>query len=461
MWYNNKTRGNERLRELKLAKRTILHVLLMALAVMSFSGCMRITADELYSLPKVSDEYLKLQRNIDSVLNQGAEFSPPTGGPNRQAVQLKDLNGDGTNEVIAFFSILSDSLLKVYIFEMVGNDYAVAAVIEGVGTAIDSVRYVDMDGDGVMEIVIGWKMGEALKYMSIYSIKDYNNVLLAGAEYTGITVFDLNGDGNDDIVTLRLSSPEAGAVAEVFTLMPDGEIVKAEARLSSGIEMISRVLSGKLIDGVPAIFVESEGKFDQGTLVTDICIYQEGSLTNVSLRWPAGISEETVRQHYQCSDINRDGIIKVPTPRLLKPQSETAFYTVDWYAYNSQGHSSLALATYHNNNDEWFLILPLDWRGKITVRREDAVSGERTVVFSFIEGEEGPYRDFLNIYRLTGDKAEERAAQQNRVMLMSEGVAVYAFELLAPPNSFGLSFDEALVINNFRLIYSDWLAGTI
>jgi len=441
-------------------QRTVIVIFTVFTAVL-LSGCLRITADELYRLPQVSEEYKKLQQHINTVLNQGAEFSPPTGGPNRQAVQLEDLNGDGRNEVIAFFSFPGDSSLRVYIFEMTDNDYAVAEVIEGVGTEIDSVRYVDMNGDGVMEIIVGWKMGDSLKHMTIYSIQDFHSVLLAGAEYTGITVYDLNGNGNDDVVALRLPSAESAAVAEVFTLMPDGEVVKAETRLSNGIEKISRVLTGRLNDGVPAIFVESEGKYDKGAFVTDICTYQNGNFTNISLRTPSGISEENVREFMQCSDINKDGIIKVPIPILLKAQSETAYHTIDWYTFNSSGHSRLALTTYHNNTDEWFLILPPNWREKVSVRREDAVSGERTIVFSYIANEDRPYEDFLKIHRLTGDKAEERAALPGRVMLQSDGASLYVFELLAPPNSFGLSFNEALIWGNFRLIYSDWLAGTI
>ena len=219
-----------------------------------------------------------------------------------------------------------------------------------------------------------------------------------------------------------------------------------------------------LISGIPAISVESEGKFDSGSLVTDICIYQDGGLSNISCKGAAGISEDTVRARIpriQSSDINKDGIIKVPIPRLLKAQSETDYYAIDWYSFDRQGESILALTTYHNDFDEWYLILPFDWRGKVSVRREDAVSGERTVIFSFIPGNDEPYEDFLKIYKLYGDKGEVRAELPGRTKLTSEGASVYAFELLAEPNSFGLTFDEPLIRENFRLIYSDWLAGAM
>ena len=438
------------------------NTLLVLLLMFSLSGCMRVTADELYSLPRVSEEYLRLQSQINVILNQGAEFSPPAGGPNRQAVQLKDLSGNGLNEVLAFFSIPGESKLKIVIFKMIDGDYTVAETVEGVGEAFESVRYADMDGDGVLEIIVGWQMGAALKYFSIYSIKDFHAVLLAREEYSEITVFDLTGDGTADVVALRLPTQDAGATALLYSLMQDGEIVNSEARLSSGIEAISRVQTGKLTDSVSAVFVESEGRYEAGnhiSIVTDIFALQNGIFTNITIKG-SGISEETVRSRMHSSDIDKDGVIKVPIPRLLKAQSDTPYHVIDWYAFSSKGNVQLALTTYHNTFDEWYLILPFNWRGKVSVRREDIVSGERTVIFSYIAGKDGPYEDFLKVYRLTGELGAERANLPGRILLLSEGSSTYAFELLAPPNSYGLLFDETLIKENFRLIYSEWLAGT-
>ena len=445
---------------LGLMKRVILMILLFISLTIFLSGCFRTAADDLFSLPAVSAEYLRLQAHINMILGGGAEFAPPTRGPNRQAVQLKDLNGDGIKEVIAFFSDPNDSTLKVYIFEMVGDDYVVADVVMGVGSEFESIRYVDMDGDGVMELVIGWQMGSALRYMSIFSITGFQHQLLvSGEEFTELAVYDMTQDGSDDVIVFMLPTQDAAGTAKIFSMMPDGEIVSQEARLSMGVESISRVLTGNLIDGVPAVFVESEGRFEYGSLVTDIFAINDGSFSNISLNPETFVSDETIRHRMGSSEVNRDGILKTPVLRRLIAQSETEYYAIDWYAYYSNGARTRMLTTYHNNFDEWFLILPFDWREKVSVRREDAIPGERTIIFSYFEAEESPHQDFLKIFKLSGAGAEERARRDSRELIMVDGGMAYAFELLAPPNSFGITFYDDMIVENFRLIYPDWLTG--
>ncbi|MCC8356721.1 MAG: hypothetical protein LJU34_02545, partial [Oscillospiraceae bacterium] len=66
------------------------------------AGCM--SADELYSLPQQQEEYIQLQELIGQRIDEGGEYAAPTGGSNRQSVQLRDLDGDGVAEALAFLA---------------------------------------------------------------------------------------------------------------------------------------------------------------------------------------------------------------------------------------------------------------------------------------------------------------------------------------------------------------------
>ena len=83
-------------------KRMLLAVLAAAMSLV-LSGCFVKTVDELYTLPKHSDEYNRLEQAIDQVMSsQNASYAAPVSGMNQQSVQLADLDGDGTEEAVAF-----------------------------------------------------------------------------------------------------------------------------------------------------------------------------------------------------------------------------------------------------------------------------------------------------------------------------------------------------------------------
>jgi hypothetical protein len=429
-----------------------------AVLLSTLSGCFSITADELYSLPQASEEYLNLQVRINAVLADGAVYAPPTYGPNRQSVQLIDLDSDGVNEALAFFKMSGDKPLKIYIYKKVEDSYETAEVLEGDGTALESIRYADMDGDGISELVVGWQMSAALLHMSIYSIKNYESVQLKSADYTELAVNDMDGNGNDDVIVLRVSSSELPGEAEVFTLMADGEVVASSSKLSKGLESISRVIQGNLSDGTPAIFIE--GELTDNNIITDIFAWRNGGIVNVTANLSSGISEKTVRSYeVYSSDINEDGVIEVPAPRLLEQETETNYYVIDWNTFNSVGDSRDVFTTYHNFQERWYLILPDDWIGRINIKREDSASGERTIVFSYLPDSGDAYEDFLKIYTLTGDNKDDRAKMPGRFRLTDDGDTIYAAELLAVAKE--LTVNRTVITQNFMLIYSEWSTGVV
>ncbi|MDR1216963.1 MAG: hypothetical protein LBJ99_00045, partial [Oscillospiraceae bacterium] len=164
------------------------------------------------------------------------------------------------------------------------------------------------------------------------------------------------------------------------------------------------------------------------------------------------------------TDLDKDGAIETPATVPLMQQSETTYYEIDWYAYDSSGGRTLALSTYHNNSDGWYMLLPEAWRGRFTVRRENTAPGERALVFSYIydPDESDPrFEDCLRIYTLSGDNKEERSRLPGRFEIISEGNAIYAGQLLPGAAAYGPGATEEEITESFRLIYSEWLSGAV
>ena len=83
------------------------------------SGCTMATVEDMYTPPKRSAEYEKLQQAIDFA-TEGMEYSSPLAGENRQTVQMADLTGDGIDEYLVFAKDNSENPMKVLIFRQKG-----------------------------------------------------------------------------------------------------------------------------------------------------------------------------------------------------------------------------------------------------------------------------------------------------------------------------------------------------
>ncbi len=439
--------------------KRILAVFLTAFALaLMLAGCMETSADDLYALPQLSEGYLKLQGAIDSVLSSGAEYAAPSSGANRQPIQREDLDGDGIREVIAFFNFAgTDRPLKIIIFQEEEGDYSEIARIEGEGSGIDSVSYLDMDSDGIREVAVGWQMGAGINMLSIYSIKGWQVNQLVNTNYSEFTVCTLDSEQGSEVLVLRLSPSELSGEAEHYSLTGDGEVVTATARLSSGIEALLRVRSTSLLGGTPAILVEST---IGGTgIVTDLLAWNGGKFSNITMDENSGRSEDTVRLSYApyCRDINADGVIDIPRATALPATTEgTTYYTIDWYSCYSSGRKKLVSTTYSNFTDSWYLKIPDEWKGRITVRREEGMSGERMIIFSSVGDGDTGGTDFLAVYTLTGANRAERAVASGRFILLTAEETVYAARILSEDV---LPVTRDMLKENFGLIYSEWVTG--
>ncbi len=429
------------------------------LLLITLCGCTSATAEDLYTLPQLSERYLQLQTVINQLLSSGAKYAPPASGSHRQSIQMEDLDGDGVGEVIAFLNFSgSDKPLKLLIFRQTEDGYEETARIEGEGTGIDCVNYTDMDGDGLKEVAVGWQIVPGINYLSVYSVRGEQVNELFSTDYTEFLVCQLDKSKASNIVALRLSSSDRTGTAILYSVTADGEVVTSTAPLSFGTESLLRVRSTQLTDGKAAVLLES--RLSGGGFVTDILALRTGGLSNITLDKDSGVSQSTVRTtEIYCRDMDGDGVLEVPQPVAVPSASETLYYRVEWYSWSSSGRSRLALNTYSNYIDGWYLILPQEWVEHIAIRRSDSVSGERSVIFSKVEDDGTIGTDFLIIYALTGDSRAERASVDERFMLQTEEETIFCAVLCSDEETLGFPLSEDLVRSNFRIYYTEWLTG--
>ena len=449
--------------------KKILLLLAAALLPLALSGCMMsASVDDLYALPQLPEEYKALSARLSEILAMGAEYAPPQAGSNLPQVQMVDLDGDGEDEALAFFRISTEERpLKIYIFRAVEDGYQQAGVIDGSGTSIHSVRYEDMDGDGIREILVSWRVSAEVQSISVYSVPNLEPVRLMSASYARYEVVDLDGDEDLELVILRSDDTDTGlSMADYYDWDSDKSTLELQstARLSAPVAGLQGMQIGALQEGETALFVTSRitGADETSNAITDILMYRQLELTNIVLSDDTGVSTQIFRylnNLIQPTDITGSGATAVPRPvRLPAESKETEYWKLYWHYYRADGTDERAAVTYHNSTDRWYLLIPEGWDGHFTVRQVNTSAAVHATEFYEVRGTVTGEKLFT-IYTLTGTDREAQAAKAGRSILRLQGETIYAISYTNEYAGWRYAVDETKVEECFRVIVKQLSMG--
>ncbi len=431
-------------------------LLALLLAAMLLGGCTMRTAEQMYAVPKRSNEYRALQTAIDGVMD-GPEYASPLSGENRQTVQMADLDGDGTDEYLLFAKSTSDAPLKIFIFTRAGEEYVQLETIESQGSAFDLIEYADMDGAAGTELIVGRQVSDQVpRFLAVYSFAGGRMQQLMSANYSRFLTCDLDQDGLTDLMVLSEgASEEENAVASLYR-HSDGALTRSrEARLSRKSEQIKRIMVSRLHGGRPAVYIAST--VDEDTIVTDVFALTDGALTNVSLSSETGTSVQTLRNYYVYAvDIDADGTPELPS--LIDMQTvqnsprSAEQHLIRWYAMTEAGGEVDKLHTFHNFDGGWYLTLEKEWAQRVSVTQEAGVTTFYVWDASYEKAEK-----LLSIYALSGANRESAAQEDERFPIYQAEGVTYAAKLEVAALSYGLT--QGLLQESFHLIHMDWKTG--
>lgn len=432
-------------------KRKLACLALALVLVCTLSGCMFKTVDEMYCLPKRSEEYNNLQAAINHVMG-GLDYCAPGQGEHQQTVQLADLTGDGLAEAVLFAKGTDERPLKVFVFAKVDGSYTNIAKLEFAGTVFEQVEYADLDGVPGAELVVGRQMGnEVLHALSAYSFNGGVAETLLTAGYTRFLTTDLNRNGRKEIFLLRPGSEGGNGVAELYTYR-DGTMERdTEATMSMPIDKLKRIATGGMYGDNQAVFVASV--YNEETIITDVYAIIHDKFINVSLSNESGTSIKTIRNYYVYGDdIDGDGLIELPS---LVQDEEVSWALsqnlIRWYNLTPSGGEVEKAFTFHNYSGRWYVQLDLEWMEAIQVTRGNELGSTSGYVFT-VGGKE-----LFTIYALTGDGRQTTAQSEGRFILNRTDEVTYAACLGSGADVFDLTQEN--LTQRFHFILEDWKTG--
>ena len=460
---------------------------LSLIMVLSLSGCLFRSPEDLYRQPEKSAGYEKLNEAIRKVrtaleMNYGVtvEDAGIVAGDNTATIQLQDLDGDGNREsALTFLRVPGVTKpLKIVVFTQEGEEYVASGLVEGEGNYIYSIEYRQLNETGRKELVVNWQISTGAYQLGVYTLDELAPAeeqtgqedlsKLTGSELlltwcsvasdgsNGARLTDIDQDTRTELAVVRIDSSGMNSYVELFGWREGAMASLGTANLSKGITELSRVrlnyLSGQ--PEPPALYITST--LANGGKAIDVVAWIDGALMDLTLD-SAGISREILQGYTEVTptDVNGDYIMEIPSPNPLPSYGEnysTDFWLIDWCQYDADAHRNHVMTTYHNVSDGWYLEIPESWRNEITISRNDQVTGQREVIFSRWMGEDQEPEPFLSIYRLSSSQSS-RVTKNGWFLIREEENVIYAAQFRG---SWDCGLDEQELRDRVKTIQTSW-----
>lgn len=429
-------------------KKRILAPIGVLLLLLVLSGCATRTVEEMYSLPRRSEQNNNLRTVVEAAMG-GCVYAAPVSGENQESVQTADLDGDGRDEYLVFAKGDNNDSLKIFLFRQREERYELWEALTCKGTAFDQIQYTDIDGRPGCELVVGTRINEKVtKTVSLYSFASGQSEKIKSMIYLKYVICDLNRDGNSELMVIQNGSAEWDNGAVRLYSYTDGSVVgSAEAKLSASPEQIRKIAVNRLSSGEPAVYVASAR--NENAVITDIFAMKEGVFTNISQSSEFGTSMQTLRNDFvYAEDIDGDGTLELPG-LVTMMYNHTEQNMLRWYSMDLEGAEVNKLFTFHNFIDGWYLVLNSDWLDRFAAEKDGSV-----YMFYMWNNSYQTAVPVFSVYMLTGKDRDLQAAAQNRFALYRGEDVVFAAKLESGSAIYGIT--ENYLQSNFHLIRQNW-----
>ena len=405
-----------------------LYLACLSLALLLLGGCSLKFGDSLLLLPKVPTEYVQLQQQLNTILQQGAVYAVADSGMNRQAVQVVDLDGAGDEEALAFFRTETGAY-QVYAFRKEGEHYTRIGMAEGYGNSLRAIYYPTL-GDGRLGLAMCWGFDEGGSYgMTVYNFGDSGMTVLMDIQYADVAIEDIDGDGAQEMAFAVRDSVTGLYSARVCQFRDDQYRVLYEVPMCLEVRSVASMRFGKVDRNQVGLYIDSVAT--TGGYVTDLIWYDGRMAANRTIDQASGSGAKTWRPtSVFCTDVSGDGRVDVPVSHTFsyEPNETELRSRLDWVNYDELGAETLVSSTLHRASENWYLVWPESWGEQVRLDSVSTVSLSQTVCWT--PGPEGQRQRLLTVYLFTGDSRENDAALYRKLQpLASNAYGLYRCDL--------------------------------
>lgn len=431
------------------------------------SGCTygQTGIEGLLQPPRLSGE----QNDIYNALLAGATGSDirlqyPRAGEYTSAFVLHNLDAEETEEAVVFYSPGNDGSMRLNLLDREDGVWVSKydTPCPRSASEIEKVGFIEAEGKAFL--LVGYALtDEAGQSIRVYAYEDGKLTEKSPISCTSFEVFDINGDGKEELITI--SQPVPMGEDAILTVLAECGVFTEEGRyrmmgsaeMDPSVEEYPYIHRGVMSDGRPALYLD--GEQEDGSWTTEILAYDGRELKNFV--YSSGEAENLIEKTRRSGGIvsydrNGDGLVHIPNRELVPSSEDTELsakeYFTEWYIYNVEsGGFILRDVTYVSYALGYIFSIPKSWQGWVTVEYS---AGESEVNFYEYDrhGDEPVGEELLSI-RLVARSEYERAVEDyGYELLWDKGQYVYLYQIY--PTSSWMTITDLEVQASFQLYNS-------
>ncbi len=436
-------------------------LLLSFLSVLT--GCTLKNGVDLMQLPKPNKDRQAITDELARVKSSEAVEDAPYQGENRNTVQMVDLDGDGVEEVVAFFRTPANgnTYEAVVLTKESDERYRYAGSVHGIGSRIDSVSYPVITPEGQRAILLSMEqMSEQSNHLIAADYMGESVRVMLETDYVDMMAVDADGNGTREV--FLISGQDTRHIASVYGYDVNSRGLKmmSETPLSASAKIIERMHKGYLVDRIPAIFVEETVQGSNGQQ-TDIFIWsRESGLRNLARNTESGTGRGTYRVvPANAYDINGDGFTEIPRAVKMVGSASTEgneVYMLDWYVYAENSPPMYVQTTYRNVSQEWDFVMSAEWQNRVRAVKGTEDGIDYTTFEVYVP--DGRSIPLLTIYYLLGtaDDVQQQMAEKQLFALDTVPSGTFAAEIPREAAGSSLALTQVQVKERFAPITVHW-----
>ena len=364
--------------------RGIKRMIAAVLCLLLLGGC-AMDVESYLKPPRAQGEQQALQQALEAaILKETTDhytFKYPASGAFTSAFVLLDSTGN-VSEVeeavtaVAFYTYGGGEYTHLHLLRRDGDGWYSVSDLTGEYTDIDVIQVCDLNGDGQVELSVGWKLYSGERRLCLYQL-DTTGIrkLSEVGRYHRFFAGDMTADGWDDLVLLSADAP--GTVTASLYVWLSPTVRKAgETRLNDAIQSFDNLLYGKLTSGVEGLYIDAT--LNTGHYISEI-LYWDGIHLQAPLSDPA-VQNSTVSTRIVrifSMDVDGNGVPEFPVTSRLStlPQASgenTWQWLTEWMSWDVASQKAVRqFGSIVNLPDGYFIELEDEWIATVTTRYDE------------------------------------------------------------------------------------------